>query len=541
MFKKLSTAYILSFVVSFMIWIYEPITMYANNIEDLWFSFKIVIGPLLLLFVITFIILSIIYTLIYYINNKYFFQKPIYSFSLIVSFIAFFALYIQGNFLIYNLPPLDGTMINWSSYKVDKIISLVLWVVLIIVSIILIKKIKIDKTINIYKCGSFIILAMLFVSLLSTFLTTDIFRNKEILEFTMNNFDDASTNKNFYIFLVDAVDSVIFDEVLNKSEYKDTFNDFSYYKDTMSGYPFTRDSIPFIFSGNWNENKTDFITYFNKSMDESSLLNSLREKKYNINLYDQELIWFTDVGKKTSNISSDKISVDIPVFARQEVKYFIYKYFPYFLKKYSYIDTMDFNNRTKYRIKNKVFEWKNNFVYEHITNNKINKIEQPYFSFIHTEGAHVPFDMDENLNPISNGTYYQKIGATIKTIDAFIHRLKENDVYDNSVIIVMADHGYSFIGFEGRQNPLLLIKGIDEHHDLYYSDIPISHEDLKDAYKDLIDDKKSIDLFENISKDRKRRYMWYKYLEEDHMVEYEQFGKAWNEETLKPTGKEFNR
>ena len=47
MFKKLSTAYILSFIISFMIWIYEPITMYANNIDDLWFGLNTIIWQLL--------------------------------------------------------------------------------------------------------------------------------------------------------------------------------------------------------------------------------------------------------------------------------------------------------------------------------------------------------------------------------------------------------------------------------------------------------------------------------------------------------------
>ena len=57
---------------------------------------------------------------------------------------------------------------------------------------------------------------------------------------------------------------------------------------------------------------------------------------------------------------------------------------------------------------------------------------------MHLEGAHVPFDIDENFNPVYDGTYEQKILATIKLIEAFINRLKENDVYDNSVIVILA-------------------------------------------------------------------------------------------------------
>ena len=50
----------------------------------------------------------------------------------------------------------------------------------------------------------------------------------------------------------------------------------------------------------------------------------------------------------------------------------------------------------------------------------------------------------------------------------YLEKLKKADSYDNSVIIIMSDHGYDEEGTEeyGRQNPLLMIKGRNEHHDM---------------------------------------------------------------------------
>ena len=118
----------------------------------------------------------------------------------------------------------------------------------------------------------------------------------------------------------------------------------------------------------------------------------------------------------------------------------------------------------------------------------------------------------------------------------------ENDVYDNSSIVIMADHGYNGDDkIEGRQNPILYIKGINEHHKMNISDKPISYEDLTNAYLDLLDGKKRTELFKDIPNKRMRRYLLYAYTKENHMVEYEQTGKAWDLETLKKTGREFNR
>ena len=114
-------------------------------------------------------------------------------------------------------------------------------------------------------------------------------------------------------------------------------------------------------------------------------------------------------------------------------------------------------------------------------------------------------------------------------------------MYDNSVVIILADHGFNYDYHTGRQNPILYIKGTNEHHEMRESDIPVSYCDLSDAYIELIKGKSSEEIFKNIDYNRKRRYLLYQYLAEDHMVEYEQNGKAWDEDTLEPTGREFNR
>ena len=61
----------------------------------------------------------------------------------------------------------------------------------------------------------------------------------------------------------------------------------------------------------------------------------------------------------------------------------------------------------------------------------------------------------------------------------YIKRLKENGAYDNSVIIVMADHGNTDLNDADdmlvRANPMFLVKGINEHHAFEKSDKPLSY------------------------------------------------------------------
>ena len=105
----------------------------------------------------------------------------------------------------------------------------------------------------------------------------------------------------------------------------------------------------------------------------------------------------------------------------------------------------------------------------------------------------------------------------------------------------MSDHGYSEESLLERINPILFIKGIDEKHEMYESDIPVSQEDLNEVYLDLIKGKSSEELLQKVDKERERKFMYYEHTKENHMTEYIQKGKAWDQETIEETGEVYDR
>ena len=62
-----------------------------------------------------------------------------------------------------------------------------------------------------------------------------------------------------------------------------------------------------------------------------------------------------------------------------------------------------------------------------------------------------------------------------------------------------------------------------------------------DAYEDLLNGKKSTELFKNVTNNEVRRYLLYNYKYENHMEEYEIKGKAWETDKIYKTGKTFDR
>ncbi len=536
--KKLIYSYILVFSLCFMLLIYEPIIMYATNINDFWFDLKIMIKPVFVFFLLTFLIGCLFFTIIYFVNNKFFQKTKLYYIMLILFSICFFATYIQGNYLIGNLPALDGRSINWSGYLKENIVTLIVWLVIIGISVLMIKKLKIEKSVKIFSYVSLVVCLMLSTSLITTLVNNKAFVSKEGYYATDKSINDISSNKNFLIFMLDAIDEdTFYKEWQNRSEYKDLFDDFTYYTDAMSAYAFTRESVPQILTGYWNKNEEDFSAYATNAYNNSSLFKSLKDNNYKMNMYENYVVWNGEHSYNIENLDHiENAKVKYFKFFKQELRYVLFKYLPYNLKKYSRIDSMDFNLTIK---KFTIGDIEN---YKNLTENKLNKIDSNLFQFYHIEGGHVPFNVDENLNEIPNGTYEQKVSACLKVIKAYLDRLKENNSYDNSVIIIMADHGFDTKDITlNRFNPILMIKGINEKHETIISDLPVSYDDLNNAYNDLLSNKKSTELFENRKKDKKRNFILYEYLYENHMVEYNTTGSAKDISKFKETGNVFDR
>lgn len=539
--KELVAPFIMSFLATFMFLIYEPITTYASNVTDYWFGFNALLKANCLLFVIIFLILLSVSIIIYYVS-KLLKMKKIYEIFLMVFSICLSALYIQGNYLSGSLPTLDGAKIYWDKYEMQNIISILMWLVVVIINVIICRKFKskYKKIISYEFCAIFI---MLFVSFLVTIFTSkDLYAEKGKYISTTKNINMLSENKNFLILLVDCVDSREFEKVVNETDSDYVFEDFTYFPDTMSTYGFTRDSVPYIFSGIWYEAETPYNQYYENAFNNSKLFSMMKRDNYDINVYDEELMISNNKKYDVKNVELVNSKIDLYSLFKQEVKYDLFKYLPFGLKKYSSIETLNYSKCKKLNKNDSeydIFSWNNVFNYEHW--NKINLQKNNYFHFLHIEGAHFPYDLNKNLEKLTDETNYDdKLGATISMIDTYLTRIKDSGMYDNSVIIILSDHGQNDLNPVGRQNPILYIKGIDEHHKLEVSNKKVSYVDLNESiYKDLLDNKKSFELLENVDNDRIRRYLWYK--DYDDMYEQTLDGHAWETEKLINTGKRYKR
>lgn len=543
--KQLLPAYIISFVFCYMLFVFEPLLMYSTNQLDLWFDLPLMAGPMFITFAIFFFALAGVLTAIYAINRAAAKEKEptFFRITVLVVFYVFLVTYFQGNFLAGSLPALDGTMINWDDFKKENLITVSIYVAWAVVIIITTIKFNAKRSLKVFTIAAMVIFAMLTVSLITEMISWNSFKRKSTIITTNENFNKISNDKNFLIILNDAVASVDFGDVLNANpEYKEIFEDFTYYPDTLSCYPCTRDELPLVLGGELNKNETNFKDFSSNAYNSSPLFGELTERGYTIDLYEPELVWYGEHSFDIQNsTASGNYKLSFEMYFSQEIKFIGYKYLPYFLKQYSSIETMDFNGLVDKYI------YDSRTLYREIRETpELEKTDEKSFKFVHTEGAHIPFTYSKDLYLVSGYTSYSvKVESNITLLKAYLERLKANGAYDNTVIIIMSDHGNTNLNSATdmlvRANPMFMVKGIGEHHDFAVSEKPLSHLDLMDIYTRLLDGKPAAEATADIPDKRERYFMWYRNFRlEHHIEEYVVTDKAWEWEQFKKTGREFD-
>lgn len=536
--------------ISFLLFLYAPVDLYCSNIDEFWFDFDVLLRMAAMMFGISLVTLTLLYLLAAWIHPY------LYRIGLAVGLAVLLITYVQGNFLVGNLPVLDGTSISWEDYSALQTESVILCIVvlaIVVLLFLLLKKQLFGKAcMYISTCLSL----MLLVTAITEVFGSDALEPKLKLQISTKNEFVMSGEQNFVIFMLDAADSREFSYLLEQDpEYRDIFADFTYYENTVGAYSCTRYAVPYILSGKWYECDTSFEEYMEDLYNTSPLIEELENRNYRIGLYEPDLHAQNNDVLRFDNIFEAEFKVKSYLgMARQELKLVGYRYAPYWLKKYCVLKQAAFDEQLEAgegsgeitaSMENRVF-------LDHLNAGGITVDDtENSFKFIHLEGAHSPYVYDAEVNIIdeSQGTYAQNMEASVTLAERYLSALKKSGTYDNTAIIVMSDHGFNrdIDNADMGDNPfmrqcgLLLIKGVGETHDtMQISEAPVSYEDLQETYRRLLDGAWSDAVFDcREGEHRDRRYLWYAVTDEDYLVEYQQTGYASDLSTMIPTGREF--
>lgn len=469
--------FILSTTFAFMLGVFAPLEAYYSNKNEFWFNIWQVMGIALLVFIVSEIILIV--TSFFLCNSKI----SLYCYIFLTFLMVY--LYIQGNFIPRNYGVLNGVDIHWDQYTQYGAASVALAsICLVLVGIVIVKFKK-----NAFKLGSYLsifIFSIQIVTLL-TFVIRDVINTTEnsykSKVVTDNKLFELSENNNIIVFILDTFDGEYFNYLLDSDydTYSDILKDFTYYKDTAGAYPTTKGALPNILTGVWYENEQPYDSYVENAYVDNDIYKSFSENNYSVGIYTYETFLGSDIRNyENVELGTYKISNKFD-FINSLYKMVAFNYVPHQCKQWFFYESSEFEALKRSAVGHPAYsldvqKFADKLNKEGITVSK----KENCFRLYHLEGVHPPYTFGKDLISDVSMEYssYDEAAGNCMLIKRYLSELKDMGVYDNTSIVIMADHGDA----EYSQNPIFLIKNRDEVHDFRVSDVPMSYEYLSSIW-----------------------------------------------------------
>ena len=465
---------------AFTLFVFAPADLYFAAANELWFSLVELIPWLLILAAVSFATITLLSCVL---PQKFSiaFRAGVYACS--------FLLWLQGNVLVTNYGTLDGEEIDWSAYSLGSILDALLWVVVILLFIFLMFRLR-KKFRGIVEAAACILLITQVITLGVLVIQHNGIQLEGDRFLSRKNELTVSPEKNVLVFIPDTFDGYLMTEMLEKypEETAGILADFTFYPDTVAGAARTKYAIPFILTGDTNREEQSYTEYLVKGFESSPLIRELAKGKYSTGFYTYKQ--FVDMNRDDV---MDNVDDGVPEVSsrygltKQFLKLVALRYAPSMLVPVHWMYTGDFecwkntDNDAAYSLNDAV-------LYQRLTELGLTVSEEkPCFRFYHMVGVHSPYVRDRDLNYVSDGsgTEEEQGLGTLHIISEYMDQLKKLGVYEQTTVIVLADHGYNAHS-DMEHCPLLMIKYPGESHPFEISDIPISYSSMAEILTEAL-------------------------------------------------------
>jgi hypothetical protein len=277
--------------------------------------------------------------------------------------------------------------------------------------------------------------------------------------------DFSREQTNVIVLIVDSFQSDVFQELYSEGEVSnEVFDGFTFFRNATSSFPKTYASVPSILSSRAFDNSQPISEFIRESyLEKDSLPKVLTLEGYDVRLQPYAPRTMVADPKLLSNIvSAEGGKSDISIAFNRDITELVnmtlFRMAPSFLKPKVYYDgefifsdlnvmkSRDVNEceaDPNYSLRKNT--WDLRWLDEVLSCTKAIDLG-PTFRFYHLQGTHEPIWFDRDLNyvgvqKINRETYKGQAIGVLHMLDVFFRELRRVGVYDNSLIIVVGDHG----------------------------------------------------------------------------------------------------
>lgn len=422
-------------------------------------------------------------------------------------------LWLQGNIMVWQYGPMDGSPIDWSSRWVYGAVDGTVWLLLAAGAV---------------RYSGFLLrkarpIAMSLLLIQAVSLGILVHRTNELglpekIQVDERGKFDLSTTRNVILLIFDEFQGDVFSELLDRDPgLKEVFDGFVYFPDTVAGASFTEIAVPFLLTGELYDNSVPWNDFLKRAFTRQAIPKLLHDRGFDAELYPWGILANAAVYRAEGIADNFRRHIPSPGFRSELREYALlldvamFRHAPHALKRHLY-DQGAWGWKQPAAGKGSqepgAVSTDNNPLLLQLTRESRATKKSPVFKGYHFTGAHVPLhDIGGTGQTMEyNRSNYTKVYAhLLAQAGNYLERLKELGVYDETMIFICGDHGSgrspdmwvppliqgpgsgeersadsgdSFPLWKARGLPLLLAKNFKARGELRVSNAPASLGDL---------------------------------------------------------------
>ncbi len=477
------TLFVTTLFLAFTLCIYAPYELYITNRNEFWFKLcHFWWMPLVYAGILMFMIILL---------GMFLRGKLYLCYEAMVIAIAI-DVYIQGNFLNLNLGVMDGREISWENYQIHFIINGFIWILVIGVALwTSLKRNKMFKKVTMY-IAVFLSLIQLvaLVVLLFPVVTDQGIGTQEYWVLSDKGILEVGEEENVVVFLLDMFDDEYFKEIIKEEpELAEELDGFTYFSNSTGSYSATWYSLASLSTGRLCHNESKLFDWGDEVATEKIYLDELKNEGYQLYFYTNAPSCMPD---RIVNSAGNVLWLPMKVSNKLHFSFDLYqlvmcKYFPDFVKPYIWMSGTEFEYWKEADSEYDVYLQDNVIFRDKLEKTNVSVSgEKKQFKFIHLDGSHPPFKIDENACTVweNSVTAVQCARGSLRIVQNYMEKLKQIGSYDNTVIIIMADHGYYDNGV--LSSPLFMVKPKGTHGRMKVNNAPVCQLDFGPTVLELV-------------------------------------------------------
>lgn len=453
----------------FTLLVYGPLSLYVTGNDEMWFSFRSLLSPVIIVSLIGFVVMTLLLSLP---------KGSIHKILCCLVFGISLGLYIQCSFfnISYGSGVLDGSQIAWMDYTTYGAIDSAMWAACLAMPFALFMVFKRSWRHVLMVAAVFIIFTQI------AGLSLDLYKNQNSLdklshEVTTDGIYELSDQDNTLVFVLSSMDQSYYDEYKkDHPELEKQLSSFTEYTNATATGSDSLVSVPAMLTGEVYKKDVKYTEYINGAWNANNTFDVLQKHDADTRIFTDDKYFGNAAVRKVDNISDRAKDKDAyKVIGSTMYRYTLYKAVPHYLKQLFWMSLSDYSS------------FKSNNTYNPDADDKFfadyDKAEGFTYSdkypsavrIYNLKGAEAPYRLTSNGEKDPDGTSRkEQIEGEFTYILKMIGDLKDHGKFEDARIIITADNGNEDI----NQHPMLLYKDKNAINVYRTSEAPVSLFDL---------------------------------------------------------------